>query len=199
MAESEPRFSRQLAQDRRRTLIEATIASLKKEGHEGLSVRRIAAEAGVSLGLINHHFPSIDELIAEAYRHFHNGLVASLRSAVDKAPAAPRARFTAFLKAAFSPPTLEPEALTIWVVFWGLYRHSKEIQHVHRETYQEYVALVRSLLSELTTGGEKPRLNLRLTAIGLTAMIDGLWLEWCLDPGSFSPRDAVKLCETWVE
>jgi len=41
--------------------------------------------------------------------------------------------------------------------------------------------------------------DLRLAAIGLTALIDGLWLEWCLEPGRFRPREAVALCEGWVE
>jgi hypothetical protein len=38
-----------------------------------------------------------------------------------------------------------------------------------------------------------------LAAIGLTALIDGLWLEWCLDPDNFAPREAVELCEAWVD
>ena len=52
-----PRYERQVASDRREALIEAAIECLKRHGQEGLSVRRIATEAGVSIGLINHHFP----------------------------------------------------------------------------------------------------------------------------------------------
>ena len=40
---------------------------------------------------------------------------------------------------------------------------------------------------------------LRLAAIGLTALLDGLWLEWCLDPGTFRPAEAIALCESWVD
>ena len=35
--------------------------------------------------------------------------------------------------------------------------------------------------------------------IGLTALLDGLWLEWCLDPGSFRPKEAATLCDDWVD
>ena len=31
------------------------------------------------------------------------------------------------------------------------------------------------------------------------ALIDGLWLVWCLDPDNFEPGEAVELCEAWVE
>jgi hypothetical protein len=45
----------------------------------------------------------------------------------------------------------------------------------------------------------RARPNLRLAAIGLTALLDGLWLEWCLEPGTFRPAEAVALCEAWVQ
>jgi hypothetical protein len=45
--------------------------------------------------------------------------------------------------------------------------------------------------------GAQP-VDLRLAAIGLTALLDGLWLEWCLEPGTFRPTEAVELCEAWI-
>jgi len=194
-----PRFERQLPQERRRALIEAAIECLKRHGHEGLSIRRISAQAKVSVGLINHHFPGKDGLIAAAYRHFNSDLVGGLRSAVARAADSPRARIRAFLEASFSRPNLDQDVLAVWVVFWGLYRHSREIQGVHQETYQGYVELLRGLLGELAPGPGRPRFNLRLAAIGLAALLDGLWLEWCLDPGNFQPQEAVALCESWVD
>lgn len=198
MTPRKPRFERQLPQERRQALIEATIASLKLYGHEGLSVRRISAQAGVSIGLINHHFPKKDALIAQAYRYFNTQLVGGVRTAAMQASSSARARLRAFFKATFSPPNLDRDVLTVWVVFWSLYRHSPEIQKVHGETYREHVDLVRSMLADLAAEAGKLRFSLRLAAIGLTAIIDGLWLEWCLDPGNFRPAEAIALCESWV-
>ncbi|HEY2809709.1 MAG TPA: transcriptional regulator BetI [Steroidobacteraceae bacterium] len=198
---AKPRWERQLPAQRRQELIDATIECLKRYGHEGLSMRAIATQAGVSLGLINHHFPNKDELIAAAYRHFNTELVDGLKAAVQKAPAAPRARMRAFFKASFSRPNLDPEALAVWVVFWGMYRHSPLIQGVHRESYQGYVQLLRDMLTELVRDAPRqtPPVDLRLAAIGLTALLDGLWLEWCLEPASFRPAEAIGLCEAWVD
>lgn len=198
MTARKPRFERQLPQERRQALIEATIASLKLYGHEGLSVRRISAQAGVSIGLINHHFPKKDALIAQAYRYFNAQLVGGVRAAALQASSGARARLRAFFKATFSPPNLDRDVLTVWVVFWSLYRHSPEIQKVHGETYREHVDLVRSMLADFAAEAGKLRFSLRLAAIGLTAIIDGLWLEWCLDPGNFRPAEAIALCESWV-
>jgi hypothetical protein len=41
--------------------------------------------------------------------------------------------------------------------------------------------------------------DLRLAAIGLVAIHDGLWLEWCLNPQTFSSEEAIGLCEQWTE
>jgi len=206
-----PRFERQLPQVRRQALIDATIECLKRYGHDGLSIRTISAEAGVSVGLINHHFPNKDELVAAAYRHFNAELVGGMQAAVARAPDSPEARMRAFLEVSFSPPNLDADTLAVWVVFWGMYRHSRLIQRVQRETYQEYVRLVRGLLAGLVPAARAARsararrgapgstADLRLAAVGLTALLDGLWLEWCLEPGSFRPAEAIALCETWIE
>src|ERR1700689_2488410 len=111
-----PRFERQLPQVRRQALIAATIECLKRYGHDGLSIRTIAAQAGVSVGLINHHFPNKDELVAAAYRYFNNELVAGMLAAVAGAADSPRDRLRAFLTASFSPPNLDADVLAVWVV-----------------------------------------------------------------------------------
>ncbi len=212
-----PRFERQLPQTRRAALIAATIECLKRYGHEGLSIRTISAQAGVSVGLINHHFPNKNGLIAAAYRHFNGELVDGLQAAVACAGSSPRARLRAFLEASFSAPNLGADVLAVWVVFWGLYRHSRLIQRVQSETYRGYTRLLRGMLADLVRGAEErpaaprgrrrrrsaarvcARVDLRQAAIGLTALVDGLWLEWCLEPSNFRPREAVELCEIWVE
>lgn len=195
-----PRFERRLPQDRRLALIEATIQSLKRDGHEGLSVRRIAQRAGVSLGLINHYFPAKDGLVAGAYRHFHRELVAGARRAVEMAGSgSARARLRAFVEATFSRPNLDRDVLTVWVVFWGLYRQSAAIRRAHGATYRGYVELLQQMFVELGRERGKLRFTARMAAIGLTAMLDGLWLEWCLDPKNFRPGEAIALCEAWID
>jgi AcrR family transcriptional regulator len=206
-----PRFARQPPPVRRQALIDATIECLKRYGHDGLSIRTISAQAGVSVGLINHHFPNKNALVAAAYRHINASLIAGMQAAVARAGKSPQARMRAFLEAWFSAPSLDADALTVWLVFWGLYRHSRLIQRVHREDYQDYVNLLRGLLAELLPRAPRRarvrrglrrvppgRVDLGLAAIGLTALLDGLWLEWCLEPGRFRPAEAVELCEEWV-
>ena len=77
-----PKFHRKTPEVRREALVDATLRCLKQYGHDGVSVRRISAAAGVSIGLINHHFPSKSGLIAEAYET----LALSLRRSASRPP-----------------------------------------------------------------------------------------------------------------
>ncbi len=196
---SRPRYERQVANDRREALVEAAIESLKRHGQEGLSVRRIAARAGVSIGLINHHFPNKDTLVAESYRTFSRRLTASFQAAVATAGPKPRSRLRAFFNAVFSRPNLDPQVLTAWVVYWGLMQVSPEMRVVHEQEGRGYGDLLGRLLSDLARERGQAKPDLRLAVIGLTALLDGLWLEWCLDPDSFSPKEAAALCDDWVD
>ena len=195
-----PRKFRRVDPDlRRETLIDAALRCLEREGHDGLSVRKIAAEAGVSVGLINHHYRSIDLLIAHAYESLADSIMASVIATVDQAEATPRARLTAFFRASFSPPMLDPALLGVWVVFWSMIRHSAAMQSVHDRIYLDYRARLEADLVALAETEGLPQGACRLIATGLAALLDGAWLEWCLNPDNFSPEDGVALCESWVD
>ena len=46
--------------------------------------------------------------------------------------------------------------------------------------------------------GAAPAFKLRPAAIALSALLDGFWVELSLSPTVFKPRDAIALCEDWV-
>jgi AcrR family transcriptional regulator len=198
-AARKPRYERQVASDRREALVDATIESLKRYGYEGLSVRRIAAEAGVSIGLINHHFPNKDTLVAESYRTFGRRLAANFESAIAAAGPDPRARLRAYLDAFFSGSNLDPQVLTAWVVYWSLVQVSPEMKAVRDEEGKGYSQVLGQLLSDLAKSRGGMTMDLATAVTGLTALLDGLWLQLCLDPTSIRPKDAAALCDDWVD
>lgn len=163
-----------------------------------MSVRRIGAMAGVSPGLINHHFPSTSTLIAAAYQTLARSLLDSIRRYAQDTSADPRVRLRRFFQASFAPELLDPQLFASWLVFWSMAAHSSAVRRVHDRTYAEYRATLESLLRELRRSS-KPVFGVRQAAIGLTALLDGLWLEASLNARTFRPADAVSLCEHWVD
>lgn len=193
-----PKFHRSTATVRRDALVAATLQSLKQFGHEGTSIRRISAVAGVSIGLINHHFQSKSELVAAAYESLALSLQGSLRRQAENQSAAPRERLSGFFRASFAPEILDPEIFNVWLVFWSMVVHSPEMRAVHDRTYDQYRSTLESLLSAIGACGDVPQFRLRPAAIALSALLDGLWVELSLSRRTFTPGDAVSLCEDWV-
>src|SRR5579862_6782516 len=199
MNASTPKYRREAPETRREGLVEAALRCLARDGHAGVSVRRIAAEAGVSVGLINHYYVSIDELIAHAYETLARDLVRKLLDRVGEAPSSPRARLTAFFQASYSPLLLDPNLLGVWVVFWSMLKHSPAMQAAQQRTWSEYREVLEQHLAAYAAEVGRSHVNVRLVALGLSAMLDGSWLEWCLDPTSFRPEEGIALCEAWVD
>ncbi len=193
-----PKFRRASPTVRREALIEATISCLNKFGHDGASARRIAAEAGVSAGLITHHFPSISALVAASYESLAMSLLRSIQQQTREPQAGPRERLRRFFEASFAPALLEPGLFSTWLVFWSMIAHDAAVREVQNRTYGAYRAALESLLSQLRAAEGVPAFRLKPAGIALTALLDGLWIEASLNPRAFKPAEAVALCEDWT-
>lgn len=189
-----PAFRRSEPDARRLSLIEACARVLAREGIAGASVRTIALEAGVSAGLVGHYFAGIDALIAATYVHTGARVDAALAAAVAAAGENPHARLEAFVTASFTAPIADPDLLATWIAFWSLVRTRPEIAALHDEQYAGF----RGQLERLLAGAGLDDPDLRPRAIELAALVDGLWLELCLSPETFSADEAAAIARAAV-
>ena len=187
-------FTRERADDRRDQLIAACAATLARHGAQGTSVRAICTAAGVSPGLLTHYFIGIDALVAATYRATGDQVGAALARAVEQAGASPRAQLLAYLTASFAPPIADPDLLATWLAFWSLTRTDPAIAAVHADIYRSYRGGLETLIIQLRPGTDP-----RLTAVALTALVDGLWLELSLGNAPFSAEEAAALAEKWLD
>lgn len=188
-------MTREAADVRRQSLVDATASCLAERGAAGTSVRAICARAGVSPGLLRHYFDGIDALIAETYRMIVGRVSATLAEATEAAGPDPRARLIAFITASFRPPISDASLLATWVAFWSLVKTDPMIAAIHAETYRDY----REQLEALLTDQGVPARQAGPVAIALTALVDGLWLERSLDPTTFSPTEASAMAIRWLD
>jgi TetR/AcrR family transcriptional repressor of bet genes len=89
--------------------------------------------------------------------------------------------------------------LAVWVVFWGLILHSPRMSASQQREYAGYIAVTERLLIDLAEAENFTIRDTRLAAVALTALLDGLWLAWCLNPSAFRPQDGIALCRNWLE
>ncbi|NIJ18842.1 AcrR family transcriptional regulator [Sphingomonas naasensis] len=188
-------FTRAEPDARRQSLIEATASVLARDGAGGASVRAIALEAGVSPGLVTHHFGGVDALIAATYAQIGEQVSAALDAAVAGAGNDPRARLMAYVAASFLSPIADRALLATWTAFWGLVIARVEIAALHDTQYARYRDALEALLGAC---GLAPAAR-RRAAIAITALVDGLWLELCLSPAVLDATEARAIAEAQIE
>ncbi|WEK44714.1 MAG: TetR family transcriptional regulator C-terminal domain-containing protein [Candidatus Sphingomonas colombiensis] len=187
-------FTRTDADERRKLLIAAATRVLAREGASGASVRAIALEAGVSPGLVTHHFGGVDALIAATYAQVGAEVTAALDAAVAAAADDPRARLSAYVAASFAPPIADRALLATWVAFWSLVIARDDVARLHDEQYAHFRAGLERLLADCGIAAAE----CRRAAIAITALVDGLWLELCLSPDVLDAGEAQAIAEMQI-
>ena len=140
------RYRRKSATARRRELIEAGIACLGRGGMAGFTIDEICRQAGVSRGLVNHHFDSKEDLLLRIYAHMTQHLVDDEARAAD-----PAARLAQIIDASFDEKAFDRDNLRAWLSVWGQVPSQPELAALHRRRYRRYLGRIESALRALGT------------------------------------------------
>jgi len=187
------RHNRESPDVRRKSLIQATMRSIAKYGYAGTTIGKICAEAQVSRGLINHHFDTKEELIRQSYQELCEEWVFQTRDMMTDAHREPEDKLRAMIRLSFGPTLFKQDYLGIWVGFWSVIGKSPTLKKLNRELYRQDREAYQRIFDEIATRRGKA-IDSRRASIQLIALMDGLWLEWCLDPKGFTAEEAVGAC-----
>lgn len=180
-------FSKKPPDIRRQELIDATFRCLCRLGPAETSVRTIAEEAGLSLGMVRHHFNSKDELLAAGYRALSAQLQAQTARALEQAGPEPAAQLRALTTAGLHPPILDREYIQLRFLFWGLSQTNAAVREVHDEIYSRFAQQLNALLRSVARSS-KARIDADGLTLTIMALLKGLWLEWSLAPAGTRMR-----------
>lgn len=177
---------------RQQSIIDATMRCIARYSYSETTIDRICAEAKVSRGLINHHFQSKDELMAQTYKRLATDLLDVSRAAAANATG-PEEKLDAIIKVCFAAPVFAPKNVKVWLGFWSVAHSDPVIRKAHKELYSSYRQALKKLFDQIAEarGGT---VDSDLAALTLTAVIDGFWLELARDPTSFTAQDALTGC-----
>ena len=190
--------NRETPEVRRKLLVEATMRSIAKYGYAGTTIETICSEAQVSRGLINHHFGSKEELIRQSYKALRDEWVAATHGSVLDEFAEPEERLRALIRVSFGPTMFKQEYLGIWAGFWSAIGKSPALRKMNRELFDKDREAYEAIFEEIARRRGK-RIDSRRAALTVIALIDGFWLEWCLDPKSFTAAEAEAACLAFTE
>lgn len=174
--------------DRRRAIIDATLAVARRKGLGATTVRDVAAEMGTSSGLVHHYFDTMDEVLATAFERAAGADLARARAVVAEAPTA-RERLDAFV--ASYAPAQSDWTMQLWLDAWAEAARRPALQEVSRRLNRSWQELVRSIVADGVAAGEFVSDDPDATAWRLLSVLDGLALQVVAHRALISRADVV--------
>lgn len=163
---------RSLIAFRRQELQKAAYRVAHAHGFSGLTLERVAQQAGTSKGVVHHYFDSKHELVEYATRYAHGILARAARDKLRHATT-PSERLWAIVDGNFSPESLTPEFFRLW--FESL--EDRRLTYIVLILERRMRSTVIHALKQLGCGKEAGDL-----AYLIMNMYDGFWALASVEP-----------------
>ncbi|AWD20246.1 TetR/AcrR family transcriptional regulator [Fuscovulum blasticum] len=173
---------------RRAALEEAACACIARGGIRAFTVDKVMAEAGVSRGLILHHFGSMDGLLVAVYTRMYRDSIAAL--AVPRPGLSP---LEALIEALLTPPQFDRAVQGIWLTLWGEVATNPVLTAAHRALYGEYRATVAAALRDEAARNGRT-IDAEALAAAFICLMDGIGVQLCVEPQLMTAAMARAAC-----
>jgi AcrR family transcriptional regulator len=184
-----------MAPVRREQIVRATIRCLARDGYAGLTMKRVAAEAAVSQGILHYYFRDKAAMLAAAALRVTADL--DRRVAVEARGARDaRTRLRAVIRACLETAVESRDFWTVFIEFWGEALHHHHLARVNRQAYARARRLIGSALARGRAEGDVRRVDVEEAAAVVLGLLDGLSLQLTFEPGLMTLPRAARLAET---
>ncbi len=163
---------------------------LSRRGISAVSMRAVAHEARVSLGLVNYYYADKASLVRAALHHIEAQDVAMVEPDPTLEPVE---RLRAALERVAAPELLTTDYLSLRLQLWALARADEDYGQINAVAQRRYrdglAALIRAARPELS------RRECNQRAADIDVVQNGLWLTALLGLDRASIRRSVARCE----
>jgi TetR/AcrR family transcriptional regulator, transcriptional repressor of bet genes len=191
---------KQVDHDERRAELAAAVWRVaSRDGLEAVTIRRVAAEAGWSTGVLVHYFGDKEELLLFAFRTVADRVgrrLAAAEETTDDPLELARAQLIEGL-----PLDREREAeVRVWFSFLGVALSRPVLARAQRVTYRNWRDRVEERLRAAQERGDlRADVDCAAAAAALVALVDGIAVQASFQPRAFSAERQLELVDAQLD
>lgn len=171
---------------------DAVLRVLVAEGFEGVSVRKVAALAEVSIGAVQHHFPTKDAMLAGAMDRASARFLARLGECLTAEMSAAQ-RLETLAVALVCPEPGDRDISVAWLLRLARAAVDEQTAIRHRQDWSRMSRWLADLITAAAPGADADS-----AAVELLALLDGLACSVAVEPGRVSPLLAERIAREHV-
>ena len=173
-------------------ILDAVQAVIVRDGVRGASMRQVAQEADVSLGLLSYHFDDKSTLIEAAFERATSDLLNASFEAI-RGVEDPEQRVIAFFRGSFADEFLNGDYLRLRISLWAVAITDDNIRAVDQRFYTRYCTALVDQLAAARPSLSAEQLSAR--ASDAIAHVNGLWLDWARFANDDRLERGLRACE----
>ena len=183
---------------RREEIAEATWRVIHAQGISGVSIRTVAAEAGISTGSVRHVFPSKTDLLVHATELVGRRARARIQRHLDEPD--PRRLVLSVVEELLPLDDQRRAEMEVTVALVAEAPGNDRVRQVRDASYEAVREVCRRLVARLHRDGlTAPALDVEAAATALHAVVDGLALHLLINPDPGFRQQALGVIETAVD
>ncbi len=181
---------------KKQEILLAALEVFSRKGFAKTKMIDVAEAAGIGKGTIYEYFRSKEQVFAETFHFFMQKSELLLQDAFSKTDD-PVEKLRIFIEIGLVQLLEDSgEFMSITMDFWaeGIRAKSTKIMDLFnlKELYDHYRTLINDVLQEGIQSGVFKPINTFNTASAIIAAMDGLMLQWILDPTLFDLKEVAE-------
>jgi AcrR family transcriptional regulator len=172
---------KQTVEERRTEILETTCEVVIERGFAGTRISDVAKRLDVSSSLIHYHFDSKEQLLAEAFAHYARKDLAEMLAEVESAPSA-LAKLDRVIHN-YVPEGSDDVEWMLWIDGWGEALRNPMMKKISQELDEQSAELLERIIAGGVEAGEFTCADPRAAAMRLTALVDGLAIQFAAHDG----------------
>jgi TetR/AcrR family transcriptional regulator, transcriptional repressor of bet genes len=182
-------------QERRQAIAEAILRLVADRGLEAASLRAVAAEAGVSMGAVQHYFTSHDEMLLFALEYGNGLLARRLQDLLaEHRPATPREAVRLLVGLLLPADDERRSGARLWAALIARACVDEPTRRLAAEAYAGLTAAAIRWITDAALAGQD---RAGQSARHLVAVIEGL--RWPLLFGAWTETEAMAVLDAQLD